>query len=137
MRKGMSMYGQAAVEAVRLFTSSEVALTPKDAWVKAIARFTESQSSRDEVCPRSAFLGLCEAGLIKGIPAGTYTQSKENKEYAIKALKLLLQDPKLADDPQSLWSTVAGKKAQHGQMAIAISLLENGLIHTEQVVGSV
>jgi len=132
----MSMYGKAAVKAVQLFTSSAGALTPEGAWVKAIAEYTSKQSSRDEICPRSAFLGLCEAGWVEGIPAvpaGSYTQSTKNKTYSIEALKLLLDDRKLADEPQSLWSRVAGKIGHHGQMAIVISLLHNDLIRTEQL----
>ena len=34
---------------------------------------------------RGAFLGLCEEGLVKGIPAGKYSASKDNKQYAVRA----------------------------------------------------
>jgi hypothetical protein len=38
--------------------------------------------------PRGAFLGK---GLIKGIPAGNYTVSKDNKAYAVRAAELLIE----------------------------------------------
>ena len=123
----MSMYGEAAVKAVQLF-KDELAHSPREAWETAIAKFTDSPSSQAEGCPKSAFLGLCEAGLVMHVPAGSYTRSRLNKNYAIHALKLLLQNPKRADDEHSLWLEVAPKKAYHGQVAIVISLFQNGMI---------
>jgi hypothetical protein len=47
-------------------------------------------SAQKKGCPRGAFLGLCEEGLVKGIPAGNYTTSKDNKAYAVRAAELLI-----------------------------------------------
>lgn len=53
-------------------------------------------------CPRNAFLGLYEEGLVKGIPSGNYTRSKKNKEYAIKAVKILKGAPELSSNSKTL-----------------------------------
>jgi hypothetical protein len=50
--------------------------------------YPTSPTSRKKDCPRGAFLGLCEEGLVKGIPAGKYTASKDNKAYAVRAAAL-------------------------------------------------
>ena len=50
-----------------------------------------SVSAQKKGCPRGAFLGLCEDGLVKGIPAGNYTVSKDNKAYAVRAAELLIE----------------------------------------------
>ena len=63
---------------------------PKDAWRRAAER------------PRCAFLGLAEEGLVVGIPQGKYTNSADNKRYAIRAVELLRAQPHLSDAPHSL-----------------------------------
>ena len=40
---------------------------------------------------RGAFLGLCEEGLIKGIPSGQYMASRDDKAYAVRAAALLAE----------------------------------------------
>lgn len=40
--------------------------------------FGESTSQR-KGCPKGVYLGLCEEGLVKGIPKGKYTKSKKIK----------------------------------------------------------
>jgi hypothetical protein len=66
--------------------------------------YPTSATARKKGCPRGAFLGLCEAGLVKGIPAGRYAASKDSKAYAVRAAELL------AEGTQS-WSTSALWKA--------------------------
>ncbi|MCL7763401.1 hypothetical protein MPF19_08255 [Polaribacter sp. Z014] len=44
---------------------------PKDNWEAEVKRaFSDSISSQEKSCPKSAFLGLCEKGLVKGIFKG-------------------------------------------------------------------
>lgn len=60
---------------------------PAAAWDSAAQQvFPNHYHSREKSCPRCAFLGLAEDGMIVGVPRGTYTRSKHNKCYAIKAL---------------------------------------------------
>lgn len=39
-------------------------------------------------CPKSAFLGLCDEGLIRGVSKGNYTYRSDslNKAYAVQAV---------------------------------------------------
>jgi hypothetical protein len=67
---------------------------------------------------------------VKGIPAGEYTRSKANKDYALKAVSLLERQPELAIDRKALWSAVmAGeKKTENQQMDVVLSLWRAGLL---------
>lgn len=126
----MGSYGKAALKAVKLHTSGK-AKSPSDAWEKAtIKMFGQGTSSQKKGCPRNAFLGLCEEGLVKGIPSGNYTMSKKNKEYAIKAVKILQGAPKLSSNSKTLWNKVikGGQKVHNQQMDIVIALWNNNLI---------
>ena len=126
----MGKYGQAAVDAVESFWSG-LDKSPRGAWSRAVAcLFPKSPSSRDKGCPMYAFLGLCEEGLVKGIPPGDYTESVKNKQYAVDAVRLLRLDPALAGDKMLLWQRVLGKRTiiHNDQMDVVASLWERGLL---------
>ena len=126
----MGKYGQAAVDAVESFRSV-LEKGPRGAWSRAVARlFPKSPSSRDKGCPMYAFLGLCEEGLVKGIPPGDYTESVKNKQYAVDAVRLLRLDRALAGDNMLLWQRVLGKRTivHNDQMDVVASLREMGLL---------
>lgn len=128
--ESMTRYGDAAIRAVALIRNGDKE-SPIRAWDTAIAEaFPQSKSSREKGCPRSAFLGLCESGRVKGVPAGTYTRSKKNKEYALIAMDLLKQNPALASDLSLLWNRVlAGEsKAPNHQMAVVSALWTANLL---------
>ena len=130
----MGQYGTAAVEAVRLY-SRGLARSPPDAWEQATSRlFGRGTSSQRKGCPRNAFLGLCEEGLVKGVEPGNYTQSQKNKRYAIDAVAVLQQRPSLAGNRNLLWSEVlAGESKKHNsQMDVVIALWDAGLIKAEE-----
>lgn len=103
----MGNYGKAAVKAVKLIATGK-RKTPRDAWnASTRALFPKSSSSQKKSCPRDAFLGLCESGLVQGIPTGNYTQSQANKSYAVAAVQLLKSKPSLiALDNTGLWKRV-------------------------------
>ena len=62
----MTKYGKAAIEAIKLL-ASDSCHDPKDAWDKSTEEiFGRGTASQSKGCPRGAFLGLCEQGLIKG-----------------------------------------------------------------------
>ena len=92
----MGEYGQAATDAILRIQSGQLS-NPKDAWKQAtITLFGNGTPAQTKSCPRNAFLGCCEAGLVKGIPSGHYTRSQLNKLYAVTAAQLLRAAPALA-----------------------------------------
>ena len=129
----MRKYGEAAILATRLVTQGRAA-TPQEAWQAATAElFPNSPACQEKGCPKGAFLGLCQVGLVRGIRPGDYTKSKENSGYAIKAVKLLENNPSLLNDEKSLWAQVVNgaDKAPNSQMEVVLSLWTEGLINLE------
>jgi len=93
-------YGIVAIEAANLAANGK--MNPKDAWEKACDVVwpdkTKNKSCREKPCPKNTFLGLCEDGMIKDIDKGEYYRAKAdklNKKYAIKAVKILRENPEL------------------------------------------
>lgn len=126
----MRNYGKAAVRAVHLFTGEHVE-SPGEAWVRAAAEiFGAGTSSTKKGCPQNAFLGLCEEGLVNGIPAGQYTRSLKNKQYALNAIAFLQRNPRITVAPNDLWHNIQGGKviSHNSQMDVVVALWENGLI---------
>jgi hypothetical protein len=126
----MNKYGEVAVRAVHLF-KDEKAESPRAAWSMAAADiFGEGTSSQEKACPQNAFLGLCEEGLVKGFPSGTYTRSRKNKKYALEAVKILKRHPDWSTDRKRLWRAVMrGEQKKHNsQMDVVVALWNAGLI---------
>lgn len=127
----MNKYGQSAIEAAKLCQQNGH-LSPKTAWEQAVTNLFDTSASRKKGCPRNAFLGLCEEGLVRDIPAGNYTGSVKNKRYALRAVSFLRQDARLADDLEHLWKMVmAGEdepKSHNQQMEVVAALWKQGLI---------
>ncbi len=125
----MGKYGKSAEIATDLLISNKVN-NPVKAWEFAVSKvFPHSESSRNKGCPKSTFLGLCEDGYIMGVEQGNYTRSKKNKDYAIKAVKLLNSNPELKE--KELWRLVINgtNKQQNSQMDIVITLWNNNRIN--------
>jgi len=128
----MGQFGFAAIKAVRLIQSGKIK-SPQEAWYLATQDVIKSPSSRYKGCPRDAFLGLCEEGLIKGVTPGYYTKSKKNKLYAVTAVEILKETPELAENKEALWLAVLNKlsepyKNHNNQMDVVVSLWKNNLI---------
>lgn len=70
-------------------------------------------------------------GMIRGVPAGNYTQSIDNRQYALDAVNLLRVRPELSNDLSGLWEEVmTGRIKQHNeQMSVVVALWKNGDIH--------
>jgi len=129
----MSKYGIAAVEAARLHTR-RLARSPQDAWEQASSKlFSKGTPGQRKGCPRNAFLGLCEEGLVKGIEPGDYTRSQKNKRYAVDAVAILQRRPSLAGNQNRLWSEVLADehKKHNSQMDVVIALWNAGLIRVK------
>lgn len=103
--------------------------SPIEAWDCAAKEvFPDQSASRNKGCPRCAFLGLAEEGIISGVPMGKYTKSKLNKRYALKAVSFLRSKRYLLDNPDELWRLVVeGVEMRHNQqMDVVIGLWKNG-----------
>jgi hypothetical protein len=121
-------YGEAAIMATRQASSADI--NPVARWESAMERlYPTSPAARKKGCPRGAFLGLCEEGLVKGIPAGDYTASKDNKAYAVRAAALLTEG-KQSWSTSALWQAVTNdpEKTHKSQMDIVLALWKNNLI---------
>jgi hypothetical protein len=121
-------YGQAAIMATQQFSSVNV--DPVTRWESAMERlYPTSPTARKKGCPRGAFLGLCEEGLVKGIPAGRYTSSKDNKVYAVRAAALLMEG-KQSWSTTALWREVTNdpERTHNSQMDVVLALWKNDLI---------
>ena len=128
----MGQYGRAACIAADLVAKREV-LSPREAWKVAMSRVSNSDQSRTKPCPRSTFLSLCETGMVKGVPIGTYTSAPDNKPYALEALTALKSDPDLARNQSALWevATHGSGKAQNGQIDVLVTLWREGRLLQE------
>jgi hypothetical protein len=128
MPTNYNKYGLTAIEATQRGSN------PIESWSIVVDTFLESKSSRDKACPKNAFLGLCEAGLVKGIKADSYFKSKKpnvNKRYAITAVNILKRDQSVSK--KELWIKVReelglGDKRHNSQMDVVLALWEHGLI---------
>ena len=109
--------------------------SPRDAWNAVAAAHIEKLAAKKKGCPRSAFLGLCEAGLLKGIPAGEYVGSKKNKQYAVDAVWLLREEATFADDIPGLWRCLSLKQ-HNGQMDVVVALWNEGVIEGAAMAGA-
>jgi len=125
----MGKYGQVAKIATTLLISNQVN-DPIKAWDIATAQvFPDSISSRSKGCPKNSFLGLCEDGFVVGVKKGSYTRSKKNKNYAIKAITLLHNNHTLSE--KELWQLVIDEpnKQHNYQMDVVKTLWDNKLFN--------
>jgi hypothetical protein len=120
-------YGEAALMAARDVSSGN---TPIARWEYAMNElYRTSPTSRKKSRPRGAFLGLCEEGLVQGIPAGNYGASKDDKGYAVHAIALLSEGAK-SWSTTALWQAVTSdpEKKHNSQMDVVMALWKNGII---------
>lgn len=104
----------------------------KDGWEeKARSVFTRESLIR-KGCPRDCFLGICEEGLIAGIPRGNYTTSKKNKAYGIFAIQILRENDEYKNQPEKLWEEIPeAPKTYNHQMHVVCALWNAGLIEKQ------
>ncbi|NQX66661.1 hypothetical protein HQN90_11035 [Paenibacillus alba] len=129
----MNKYGQAAIKAIKLIETNQ-ASTALEAWnITTKELFGIGTSSQKKGCPKNAFLGLCETGLVSCIPQGNYTvrsDSSKNKGYAIRAVQLLKENPILTENKNALWELVIDGEAKkhNSQMDVVLALWKDGRI---------
>ena len=122
-------YGEAALMAVRMETYGKTP-SPAERWDDAVKKlYPTTPAGQKKSAPRLAFLGLCEAGLVKGIHGDAFAStSNRNKACAVEAVKLLAAGTHTT--VSQLWAAVtAGEELQHAsQMDVVLALWKNGLI---------
>ncbi|PKQ71402.1 DUF6979 family protein [Aeromonas sobria] len=123
-------YGNAAVTAAKMCENGKLA--PRDAWVLAVKDEGGSSSSQEKSCPKSAFLGLCGKGLVRGVSKGNYSRSVLNSCYAVTAVQILQSLDGQRLDRSGLWDAVmarTGKQIRHNcQMDVVLALWAEGII---------
>jgi hypothetical protein len=130
MMTNYNKYGEVAIIAAKAKGNT------KENWKTEVKKaFSDSISSQKKSCPKSAFLGLCEEGLVKGIPEGKYTRSIDNKAYAVKAIDILRSNTKTTYTPKELWAKVKIELSieipHNSQMDVVLALWENDYIIEE------
>ena len=120
-------YGEAAIQTAR--AEAQYRSHPAERWNEVVKRlYPTSPAAQRKAAPRMAFLSLCEAGLVKGIPSGQYAPLNKEKGYALRAASLLAAGTHAT--VSSLWAAVTeGEPVAHnGQMDVVLALWKNGLI---------
>jgi hypothetical protein len=132
----MGKFGDTAVRATELLRSSH--RSGEDAWRQvAEAVFAGAPTSINKTCPREAFLGLCQRGMLAGVPASScrHVDWRLNRSYAIAAAQLLLTEPHLAHSGKAeLWRRVVSEcgadpaKRHNSQLDVVLALFAKGWI---------
>ncbi|MCH2100425.1 MAG: hypothetical protein MK209_00665 [Planctomycetes bacterium] len=110
------------------------ALLPEDAWaVMAAELYAGIPALQERGCGRSTFLGLCVAGVVRGVEVSDCLGAKKDQAYALRALKILNEDPTLAHNQDMLWRLVTeGRVIRHnGQMDVVCTLFRADLLANE------
>lgn len=124
------MFGNTALRARELLIEGE-ASTPRDAWNMAGGELFHRTTYFSKGCPRAAFIGLCEEGLIKGIPAGDYSAGEKNKKHTLKALQLLKEKANWKLNKTQWWNAATKDNpiSHNHQLDVLLSLYENGFLN--------
>jgi hypothetical protein len=131
----MGQYSRVATRAAQLL-EQKVESNPEQAWARAAKEIIlKSKKSQEKCCPKLAFIGLCEKGLIQGFEGSPEaTPNRQNKKYAIKAVEILQQHGNINKD--ELWDIVTDEFGKvglrhNGQMDVVVALWEKGWINKE------
>jgi len=131
----MGAFGTAALTAHKLAKGRQPQ-DSSDAWDQATTSiWGGGTSSQVKSCPKNAFLGLCAAGMVKGVTSGKFTRSRKNMKYAVKAANILKANPSLVSLGEvGLWKKVMKSlgepidKVHNQQMDVVLALFQNRLI---------
>jgi hypothetical protein len=88
----------------------------------------QRRNALKHTCPKGAFLGLCERGLVRDIPPGEYTRSVSSSEIAFAALQQLRADPSPIDEKAKLSKRVYGERTPNDEVEVVLSLWKHELI---------
>lgn len=125
--KKFNKYGKTALKVVDIH---KIGTPIKDSWFNASKLIFESESSQAKGCPKSAFLGLYEKGLIKGFSKiRENAKPSINKTHAIEAVKFLKANNIDVISPKELWDNIVfDGKTHNSQMDVVLALWYKKLI---------
>jgi hypothetical protein len=125
--KKYNRYGLTAIKTIEIY---KVEGSLRESWFLAAEVLFDSESSKNKGCPRSTFLGLCEAGFVNGISKGEYeSNSTKNKTHAIEAVTYLKENKVASISSKELWGKLkVGNKSHNSQMDVVLALWYNDLI---------
>jgi hypothetical protein len=128
--KGEKMsYGQVAIDAVIEFQNQQHQ-NLLQAWYQAL----KLNNVSDKVCPRIAFLGLCESGYIVGVPQGNYIQKStpsviKQKAVGIRNIIMNTNPPALPTQSKTtVWTQVGGTGQHEGVIDVVYALFNSGVL---------
>jgi len=142
LEKGnFTMYAYAALKAYCIIIGKGYSYSKEyeEAWLEALNSIPNiKKSNLSKGCPKNAFLGLCEEGYLKNIPAIPNNNSGLNKSYAIEAVNYL-QNQKYDQKeikPKILWEKLSNnfdsntkvRKCYNQQMDVVLALWNKNLI---------
>ena len=133
----MGQYGKAAISATKRICNG---MDPVKAWNLSIKELTNSNDSIIKGCPKSAYLGFCEDGYVKGVNNGNYTTGTKNKGYALKAVEIIHRTPNRTFTKKELWAQVLDElglpfKKENSHMDVVFSLHNEDLLIREASLG--
>ena len=128
----MNKYAKVAIEVVKelqnLGKEEQKKINLRDLWKEKCEENEFKEASIKKVCPRLAFIGLCENNLIKGIEIKNSNKESLNKNYAVEAVKILKNNNRHYTSKE-LWEEIGNKDKKHNrQMDIVLALWEKEMI---------
>ncbi len=134
-KKKVGKFGKIAVVAAELLKSNNsFKNNPIKAWDEAnvLVSSFENKKCYNKDCPKNTFIAICNEGLLKNVPSGNYGNPRDNREYALLAVKILSGSN--ITEPKKLWVRIlkelAKTKTENGQADLILSLWTNGYIVT-------
>ncbi|MBK5071772.1 hypothetical protein I2492_01910 [Budviciaceae bacterium CWB-B4] len=125
----MGIYGNTAVEVVKNYSDGQDLHIE---WSNQVSKFTSSKSSIEKSCPKCTFLGLCEEGLVVGIPKRKYLDlGNKNKNHAIMLYRIFKKKSELSScELHKLYVIERGASlTNNGQADILVSLYKENLLN--------
>ena len=123
-------WGRVAVETTRRMRKAP-SRDRRSLWKAVVAELRPDRpSALTKSCAWGAFRGLCENGYVNGIPATVSPAENLNGGYAVRAARMLGENPRLAgESPMQLWRRVHGDISHNGQMHVVLALHDAGLLN--------
>lgn len=112
---------------------------PPDAWVQVLKQVYAGRQLENQLkhtCPKWAFSGLCNAGVLVGVSAGSCEEAatRSSARFVLRALELVSADHALLQDKAQLKRRVfgtpgsEGHRQPNGEVAVLLGLWEAGLV---------
>ena len=132
----MTKVARHAVRARELASSGS---SPDAAWNQALAEVYSGEQLRNQLqhtCPKWAFAGLCNHGVVRGVPAGSCPAAADRRSgrYAVDALNAVRREASLLRDKRTLKARVFGRpgtadyRKPNDEVEVLLGLWESGSI---------